>query len=242
MFQIFNCTGPGGTLSADPSVSCFTQKWKTMVVFDSCFMFLYFIILPAFVLKKYRECNGDPRSIEFMRYFSPLITPYRVGCDGFEIFRLAFKLSFVIVRDVLPSQNQLFKTTVLAIVFTFQTWLEGHLQPYPEIFTNDMSLLWSLNCLLVLLSQFIFSSDLVTDVEKKVFGILFTVLVICLCCCIVLQTVFAAIQSVRHQPPSPVQINNDLNSSQEPTCPSGQVVPKSVIGAPSATEELEIPM
>jgi hypothetical protein len=149
LFQVFNCqerVDGNFALLSDPTELCFTSQWYSFFGLDLFFFLLYFGALPLFVWRKYVSCNRDPQSKEFKQLFGPLMAPYRSGKEGHEVYRLFFKLCFVIIRDVIRT-SRMSKSTLLALLFAWQIWLESGLNLYNIDEMNRVSMLYV--CLLV---------------------------------------------------------------------------------------------
>jgi hypothetical protein len=141
LFQIFNCTKRVDgmfVLTQDASEYCFSIKWYSFVSMDILFILLYVGLLPLFIWKRFVDLDRNVRSPGMKNLLGLLIQPYRPECWYFEACRLAFKLSFVLIRDVIPG-TRLSKSLWLACVLSVQQWIESHLRPYQEATVNDIS-------------------------------------------------------------------------------------------------------
>jgi hypothetical protein len=143
LFQVFNCqerVDGNFTLLADPTELCFTSQWYSFFGLDLFFFLLYFGALPLFIWRKYVSCNRDPQSKEFKQLFGSLMAPYRSGKEGYEVYKLFFKLCFVIIRDVIRT-SRMSKSTLLSLLFAWQIWLESGSNPNCVDEMNRVSML-----------------------------------------------------------------------------------------------------
>jgi hypothetical protein len=138
LLQIFNCVS--NQLKADPMEKCFDDAWFRALGGIIFFMFLYFLLVPAFIVRKYFSVGKNLDSSSFSQLISQISEPYRMETPFFEIFRLVFKLFFVLIRDVL-SVSRMTKTAFLVLLFSVQIWLESWYKPYKTEEVNGLSML-----------------------------------------------------------------------------------------------------
>jgi hypothetical protein len=140
MFQIFNCSEQGGShwVKADPSIACFGKTWYTVVGVDAGFMAFYLVCIPLYVLRRYHQAKFHTDDPSFQHTFGSLMHSYRPGCKGFEVIRLAFKLSFVLIRDTF-NISRVAKTAFLGLLLATNNWFEANHRPYQSEATNSMS-------------------------------------------------------------------------------------------------------
>jgi hypothetical protein len=143
MFQIFNCVENGSgvkVISQQPSVQCFSTHWKDFAMVDVAFIVLYIGICPfvlIWMFKKYQRTQDQQIYNELLK---PLLQSNWPGAEWFELVRLMFRFSFVLVRDVLPVSS-MFKVSFLGILLMILIWQESKTRPYAESEQNDLSLL-----------------------------------------------------------------------------------------------------
>eukprot|EP00475_Leptophrys_vorax_P010078 TRINITY_DN16746_c0_g1_i6.p1 TRINITY_DN16746_c0_g1~~TRINITY_DN16746_c0_g1_i6.p1 ORF type:complete len:683 (-),score=124.03 TRINITY_DN16746_c0_g1_i6:126-1880(-) len=192
MFQIFNCSSqPDGSwiILADPSERCYSSKWIAFVCVDAFFMLLYVVFIPAFVIRKLLRSPNPVEDPGIQVLLGRFMKPYRIGAEGFEIARLLFKLLFVIIRDTLSISGAK-KSGLLLLLLISKALLENHYRPYPQQFKCDISLLWSQILIVLLGSQFIFSSSNVSSDDKSIVGGFLTALVFCFISYILIATAY----------------------------------------------------
>jgi hypothetical protein len=142
MSQIFGCSKRSDgsfALKADPSISCFDSTWWGFASFDIISILFYCVGLPYFVWITYVKAGRTTANLRFTCYFGHIIVPYRQGACGFEVFRITFRLCFVLIRDL--GLSRVNKSLWLSLLFVIQIWIEAKVRPYAQPFTNDLSLL-----------------------------------------------------------------------------------------------------
>eukprot|EP00475_Leptophrys_vorax_P028861 TRINITY_DN4201_c0_g1_i1.p1 TRINITY_DN4201_c0_g1~~TRINITY_DN4201_c0_g1_i1.p1 ORF type:complete len:847 (+),score=144.13 TRINITY_DN4201_c0_g1_i1:40-2541(+) len=177
-FQIFNCVEVNGQrrLKAEPSQLCYTPMWISYVIIDVAFMFFYIIVIPVLILMARRDAKQKIDDNKFSVLISPLAKSYREGCEGFELYRLMFKLAFVVVRDAFEA-SRMTKAAFLAILLSIQNWIDSWHKPFLDKESNGLAMLWNQLAMLILVSQFVFDSDVVSVEAKKLFVVLFLVVI-----------------------------------------------------------------
>jgi hypothetical protein len=143
MFQVFHCVEifPGmHVVSQSPETECLSSRWLQFLPFDTTFIFVYIIVLPSVLVLFFRHAKRSQDQVIMEVMFNPFLEAYRAGCEWFEIFRLLFRLCFVLIRDVLPiSTNS--KVAFLSMLLTFMIWIESKFRPYKNPQQQDLSLL-----------------------------------------------------------------------------------------------------
>eukprot|EP00475_Leptophrys_vorax_P013030 TRINITY_DN19420_c0_g1_i1.p1 TRINITY_DN19420_c0_g1~~TRINITY_DN19420_c0_g1_i1.p1 ORF type:complete len:298 (+),score=54.37 TRINITY_DN19420_c0_g1_i1:723-1616(+) len=180
MFGIFNCLKRSSGefyIANDPSEACFTSTWVGYTVLDVLFIIFYLIIFPIMMWRYFLRCSKNIRHPDMLVLLGTIVHQYREGTELFELFRVFFRFCFMVLRDLLHI-SRLSKSTLLSLLFALQIWIEARWRPYKEKESNDLSMVWNLVCLLILLSQFIFSSSSITEAEKLGYAILFLLLII----------------------------------------------------------------
>jgi hypothetical protein len=140
MFQIFNCSEQGGYfwITADPTELCYSNSWYSFIGVDAGFIAFYLFGVPLYVFLRYREAGFQTSEPYFRRTFGSLMFSYRSDCQGFEVVRLTFKLSFVLIRDAF-NISRIAKTAFLGLILASINWIEANLRPYESEETNAVS-------------------------------------------------------------------------------------------------------
>eukprot|EP00475_Leptophrys_vorax_P008783 TRINITY_DN1572_c0_g1_i3.p1 TRINITY_DN1572_c0_g1~~TRINITY_DN1572_c0_g1_i3.p1 ORF type:complete len:851 (-),score=139.88 TRINITY_DN1572_c0_g1_i3:150-2702(-) len=162
MFQIFNCVDSGDVghqyvLSQNPSIVCFSTTWIGFVVFDSFFILLYLVLVPLGLIFFYIQCKKYKDEKSFKSFFKPLTKGYRDGVEWFELVKFLFRLVFVLLRDTLRLEGNS-KILFLVVLLVILVWIESHAHPYEEQAQQDLSIMWSLICVILLASNSVFQS------------------------------------------------------------------------------------
>jgi hypothetical protein len=142
MVQIFNCVSRNDgiyVLKVDASEVCYSSVWVSFVALDIFFIWLYCICTPLLIRRRFISAGRSYGSLSFLRMFGSFVKPYREGKESFELYRLLFKVIFVLIRE-LPVISAMGKSTLLCALFAGQIWIEAHHRPYPEQEMNDLFL------------------------------------------------------------------------------------------------------
>jgi hypothetical protein len=132
LFEVFNCVQQGDgsfILANDPSIGCYTAEWRSYMIIDFIFIFLYVLVPLFFAIFHFGRFRLKGTSLgENARIFTRC---YRAGCEYWEVTRLLFKLIFVVLRDT-SSLERTSKTLVLLGVLMFQLYVENEIQPFRD--------------------------------------------------------------------------------------------------------------
>eukprot|EP00475_Leptophrys_vorax_P006867 TRINITY_DN14290_c0_g1_i6.p1 TRINITY_DN14290_c0_g1~~TRINITY_DN14290_c0_g1_i6.p1 ORF type:complete len:685 (-),score=96.30 TRINITY_DN14290_c0_g1_i6:96-2150(-) len=214
MFQIFKCSRTK-SLVMDPSISCFSSDWKIYVAVNSLFILVYLLFIPTVTWVLYCKCSKNVQHPEFSSLYGQLFKSYRKGCEGFECFKLLFKLMLVVIRDLLSVSN-IGKSTLYMCLFVWQIWIESFYRPYESSESNDLSLLWNVTCILILISQFVFSSAEVSSQIKVTFVVLFFLLVSSIVSYVVIKEVISIVKQSHEQPHTVITTNREDEGKPRP--------------------------
>eukprot|EP00475_Leptophrys_vorax_P043630 TRINITY_DN8463_c0_g2_i5.p1 TRINITY_DN8463_c0_g2~~TRINITY_DN8463_c0_g2_i5.p1 ORF type:complete len:735 (+),score=106.83 TRINITY_DN8463_c0_g2_i5:25-2205(+) len=143
LFQLFSCIPRNDgsfRLKYDPVEACYSSSWNQAVMINAGFMFLYLVLIPGMVLRSYFQAKHDNDLETFKSLFITITVPYREGCQAFELFKLGFKLGFVLIRDILQV-SQIAKTAFLALLFYCHNWIDSWYRPYDTSESNALSML-----------------------------------------------------------------------------------------------------
>jgi hypothetical protein len=140
MLQVFNCVDNGsGTfvVKQAPSISCSDSAWKRFVSFDVAAMIGYFIVLPGMVIFIFKKSDQVRRE----KFLSSVIQPlYRPGGEWYELFRFAFRIVFVIVRDAIHISNAS-KASLLVLLMLVCIWVETNSRPFQNSQLQALSIM-----------------------------------------------------------------------------------------------------
>eukprot|EP00475_Leptophrys_vorax_P018162 TRINITY_DN24789_c0_g1_i1.p1 TRINITY_DN24789_c0_g1~~TRINITY_DN24789_c0_g1_i1.p1 ORF type:complete len:614 (-),score=102.05 TRINITY_DN24789_c0_g1_i1:44-1738(-) len=179
MLQVFNCLDAGNgkfVIQQSPSIQCFSTNWNRFLVFDGFFLVLYILVLPTLVLLLYRA--SKKKQDIFDNFIRPLTANVRVGKEWIELVKFFFKLAFVLSRDTFRVSSS-FKVCCWGVLLMFLIWIESRARPYESQFQNDLSLMWLMMCVSVLLSNEVFVANGAQVTESVVLAVvLVTFLVI----------------------------------------------------------------
>jgi hypothetical protein len=141
LIQPFNCVLSGDQyyLKVDPLYQCFDRSWFNAMYGIGLFTILYFALIPAFLVKRYMECEGKDYET-FLLLINQICNSYRPECKLYEIFRLLFKFGFVIIRDVI-STSRIIMSGFLVLLFAIEISVKGWIRPYRSESTNGLSIM-----------------------------------------------------------------------------------------------------
>jgi hypothetical protein len=141
LIQPLSCVESQGVfyLVADPSIRCFDASWFRSIGGVIFFFAIYMLVIPGFLFRRLYLSQRETTST-----FHPLVdnlsASYRKGCKDYELYRIAFKFFFVIIRDALPS-SRVAKTGLLLIIFSLELSFKGWMRPYHSDQTNGLSIM-----------------------------------------------------------------------------------------------------
>jgi hypothetical protein len=144
MFQVFSCSSPGGdysVISQQPSVRCGDETWKRFVVFDSFMIFFYCFVIPLAVIRIVRKALKENDTQVVSSLFRPMTSSYRSGAEYFELIRLLFRMSFVLIRDALPISSES-KTLFYMLILLVLIWIESDTRPYLDRAQQGLSIMY----------------------------------------------------------------------------------------------------
>eukprot|EP00475_Leptophrys_vorax_P001440 TRINITY_DN10780_c0_g1_i1.p1 TRINITY_DN10780_c0_g1~~TRINITY_DN10780_c0_g1_i1.p1 ORF type:complete len:352 (-),score=62.54 TRINITY_DN10780_c0_g1_i1:48-1013(-) len=102
ILEPFNCVLQGDGLyymMANPSQKCFDSSWNAKIPSAIFFVIVYVFVFPVLSLWAYISGRRSPDKLCFS-ILTHLLTPYRKEAQLWEWFKLAYKLMFVVVRDL----------------------------------------------------------------------------------------------------------------------------------------------
>jgi hypothetical protein len=141
LFEVFNCVQQSQNsyvLQADPSVLCYSDKWKSFTVFSGFFIAIYVVILPGIGIFMIWKLKSKDR-ISLDRIMGPFVSPYRVGCEHWEFVRLFEKVVFFIIRYAM-SFDRSFKVAILLCTLMIWMIVDIHVMPFNELRIHQHSL------------------------------------------------------------------------------------------------------
>eukprot|EP00475_Leptophrys_vorax_P000698 TRINITY_DN10392_c0_g1_i4.p2 TRINITY_DN10392_c0_g1~~TRINITY_DN10392_c0_g1_i4.p2 ORF type:complete len:161 (+),score=35.46 TRINITY_DN10392_c0_g1_i4:1695-2177(+) len=139
-------------------------------------MIFYIILTPMTLTYLYvRFKSTQEESLKLL--LKPFVKGYRPGCKWFELFMFAFRLMFVIIRDLFHLANDL-KLVFLSILMVIVLWVEARFRPHLEEKVQDLSLLWVVVSLCTLISSSFFASQSATPSQTTAFGVILVVFIV----------------------------------------------------------------
>jgi hypothetical protein len=144
MLEVFNCREVSAgvwVVKSQPSIECHSEGWNQYIVFVSFALFFYLFLIPATLVWKYRiSKKGEDPDRSFLLLLKPLVSYYRPGAEYFELFRLSFRLVFVLVVQIL-SLSSASKATFLLLMLGILVWIESNVMPYDDATQQELSML-----------------------------------------------------------------------------------------------------
>eukprot|EP00475_Leptophrys_vorax_P014668 TRINITY_DN20946_c0_g1_i2.p1 TRINITY_DN20946_c0_g1~~TRINITY_DN20946_c0_g1_i2.p1 ORF type:complete len:369 (-),score=69.87 TRINITY_DN20946_c0_g1_i2:154-1260(-) len=179
LFQMFNCVvqvDGVAVLSSDPSILCYDKTWNGYVAVAVMFVIAYVLVLPGWGFHYIYKNRSNPDAAQRLQ---PFIKPYREGLEFWEFVRLAFRLLFVVFRDV-AAIDQSNKVLVLIFLLMAQIMTEINFQPFKSKMISEISLCWGLLSLVILLSLSVLESNATSPESKRTFAALLVFFVVVL--------------------------------------------------------------
>lgn len=130
---------------------------------SSCFC----LAIPALIIYLYQQSMRTDDKSFIDNIMKSIIQFYRPGADWFELVQLAFRVSFVLIRDAL-GLSSVAEVTFLGLVLLILLWVESATNHYAEVGSQNLSILWTIVCITLLLSDIVFSLNPPESSESKV--------------------------------------------------------------------------
>eukprot|EP00475_Leptophrys_vorax_P024346 TRINITY_DN33608_c0_g1_i3.p1 TRINITY_DN33608_c0_g1~~TRINITY_DN33608_c0_g1_i3.p1 ORF type:complete len:377 (-),score=69.06 TRINITY_DN33608_c0_g1_i3:57-1187(-) len=192
MLQIFNCFGDNSgsyRVAQSPDVKCFQKEWQNFLVFDIFMIVFYVLVIPSILIWMYvvARRQGNQKTLNLM--VKNLLQGYCVGKEWFEVVRFLFKVGFVLIRDVLAlSKNG--KISFLCLCLVMLMWCEAGTRPYKDQFQQNLSLLWNVLLISLLVSSSVLNTSSLQQ-EQTGFAVFLT---LCVVLAIFTSVVFTVLQ------------------------------------------------
>jgi hypothetical protein len=139
VFEVFNCarqTNGSFVLNKEPSILCYTDSWSRYIAVNYFFVTLYVAVPLLFGIYHFGMIKYGKSIIgENTKVFA---SPYREGCEYWELTRMFYKLVFIIIRDT-SSLDRASKILVLLGVLTAEIYIEVRVLPYSVIQVGQAS-------------------------------------------------------------------------------------------------------
>jgi hypothetical protein len=145
----FNCKKqPNGTytLLKDPSIICYDEEWNKHLGIVVLAILAVPIAVPVVLFIVYFRNRKDHYSLNFLKTFDLLVSPYRPPYYYWELVVMLKRTFFVLSTDFLGSASYAVRYSVSVVVLITFFWFEAICLPYAGETLNVLNVTYDIFC------------------------------------------------------------------------------------------------